>query len=49
VCPSARIAGGGAMQYFLAEYKGPGTLNVIDLTNQRIIANSGGAAKQTKN
>ena len=49
VCPSAKIAQGGAIQHFLAEFKGLSALNVMDLTNQRIIANSGGATKRMKN
>jgi len=45
VCPSAKIAEGGIMQHFLAEYRVLNTLNVMDLTNQRITMNLGGAAK----
>ena len=49
VCSSVKIAGGGATQHFLAEYRNLSVLNVMDLTNQRITTNSGGTAKQTKN
>ena len=48
MCPSAKTAGGGDMQSFLAESRGLNALNVIDLTNPRTTVNSGGAAKRMK-